>query len=144
MRFIVSILLIAVFSVARAQQPDKGALYHAIEDFDKALETRDSLALKHLLSNDVSYGHSNGWVETKAELIRNLYNGTLNYTKIKASKPEVKISGNSAWMRNVADIDAVMGGNAMSFKLKVLQVWNWENEHWVLFARQSVSIGKDK
>lgn len=144
MRSLIVILFLSICSPVLAQQPDYGSLSHAIADFDKALETRDSVALKWLLSDKISYGHSNGWVENKRELIEDLFNGKLTYTKISATKPEVKTTGNVASARSIADIDAVMDGKTMSFKLKVLQVWLWENEHWVLFARQSVPVAKEK
>ncbi len=144
MKNIFTILLLFLSCALFAQQPDYVSLNHAIADFDKALETRDTVALKWLLSDRINYGHSNGWIETKRELIEDLYNGKLIYKKITATAPATKTSGNTAAARSTADIDAVMDGKLMSFKLKVLQVWLWENEHWVLFARQSVSVPKEK
>jgi len=125
-----------------AQQADYAALNHAIADFDKALESRDSVALRWLLSDKVSYGHSNGWIENKKEVIADLFNGKLVYKKIAATKPEVSTSGNVAAARSIADIDAALDGKMMSFKLKVLQIWTWEDGHWTLFARQSVPVAK--
>jgi len=144
MKIFVTILSIFCCTISFAQQPDYGALNHAVADFDKALETKDSMALKWLLNDKVSYGHSNGWIETKKEVIDDLYNGKLTYKKIAATKPETKMSGNVVSARSIADIDALMDGKLMSFKLKVLQVWTWENEHWTLFARQSVPVPKEK
>lgn len=144
MRILLTILFVVCCSAAMAQQPDYGSLSHSIADFDKALESRDSVALKWLLNEKTSYGHSNGWVETKREVIEDLYNGKLVYKKIAATKPEVKTSGTVASARSIADIDAVLDGKLMSFKLKVLQVWLWENDHWTLFARQSVPVAKEK
>ncbi|MBE2289674.1 MAG: nuclear transport factor 2 family protein [Chitinophagaceae bacterium] len=144
MRRLFAILFVVCCSAAMAQQPDYGSLSHSIADFDKALESRDSVALKWLLHEKTSYGHSNGWVETKREVIEDLYNGKLVYKKIAATKPDVKTSGTVASARSIADIDAVLDGKFMSFKLKVLQVWLWENDHWTLFARQSVPVAKEK
>lgn len=144
MRTYLTILLFTISSAIFAQTPDYGSLNHAIADFDKALETKDSVALKWLLSDKVSYGHSNGWIETKREVIIDLYNGKLTYKKIIATTPAITTEGTVAAARSVADIDALMDGKLMSFKLKVLQVWVWENQHWVLFARQSVSMPKEK
>ncbi len=143
MKLIVIILSLFICSGLLAQQPDYASLNHAIADFDKALEGKDSVALKWLLSDKVSYGHSNGWVETKREVIDDLYNGKLTYKKINATKPDTRASGNVMSARSIADIDALMDGKMMSFKLKVLQVWIWENEHWMLFARQSVPVPKE-
>ena len=145
MRAIVLIITLAlsvpVFSQT-TQQIRKLKL--AASSLNKALMQKDSLILKSLLHEKLTYGHSNGWIETKRELIEDLYNGKLTYKKIAATAPVTKTSGNTAAARSTADIDAIMDGKLMSFKLKVLQVWLWENEHWVLFARQSVSVPKEK
>lgn len=138
------ILLLSLAVGCFAQQPDYAGINHAIQDFDKALESKDSVALNWLLSDKLIYGHSNGWTETKREVIEDLYNGKLTYKKVLTGGIVTKTNGNVAAVRSEADIDAVMGGKLLSFKLKVLQTWIWENEHWVLFARQSVSVPKEK
>jgi ketosteroid isomerase-like protein len=144
MKVLIALMLVFYGSASFAQQPDYAALNHAITDFDKALESRDSLALKWLLNDKISYGHSNGWIENKKEVVADLFNGKLIYKKIVATKPEVTTSGNVAAARSIADIDAALDGKLMSFKLKVLQVWTWEDGHWTLFARQSVPVPKEK
>jgi len=121
-----------------AQQPDARALAHAVADFDKALLSRDTVALKWIMSDKISYGHSNGWVETKKDVIGDLYNGTLSYKQINPGTPEIITEGNTASVRMMADVDVIMSGKQLQFKLKMLQVWKWENDHWILFARQSV------
>ena len=118
----------------------KAELDKAINDFDKALIARDSVSLKHLLSDDLLYGHSNGWIENKKELIADLYNGKLIYKTISPKRENLITEGNTVAVRSYAEIDCVMDGKPLSFKLKVLQVWLWKNKHWELFARQSVKI----
>ena len=108
--------------------------------FDKALVARDSAELNKLLNEDLSYGHSNGWIESKKELVADLYNGKLTYKEIKSGDHQVKIEGATAYVRTNAEIDCVMEGKPLEFKLKVLQVWIWKNKHWELFARQSVKM----
>ena len=126
---------------ALAKKPDAKRLNEAIAAFDQALINRDSVALKELLNEKVKYGHSNGWIENKKEVIADLYNGTLTYKKINTTVPDIVIAGNTAAVRTNAEIDAAMTGTAMSFKLKVLQVWVWKGKHWTLLARQSVKNG---
>jgi hypothetical protein len=144
MRVILTILFIALLTPAFAQQADRDALNLSILIFDRALEKKDSVSLKRLLSNDVTYGHSNGWVENKQEVIADLYNGKLSYERIVPSKPEITIAGKVAQVRNTAEIYATFNGQQMFFRLAVLQVWISENGHWVLFARQSAPILDEK
>lgn len=141
MKAILTLLFVSLLAPAFAQQAEREALNLSMMVFDRALEKKDSVSLKRLLSKDVTYGHSNGWVESKKELIADLYNGTIDYQRIVTTKPEILISGRVAQVRSTAEIYAAMNGGEQSYyKLKVLQVWLWENGHWVLFARQSAPL----
>lgn len=140
MKYVIVILLLLVGVSAFAQKADSKSLAKAVADFDKALINKDSVALNHLLNNDLQYGHSNGWIETKRDVIADLFNGKLIYKTIVPQSPEIKMEGKTAAVRTTSDIDVLLDGKPMAFKLKVLQVWVWKNKHWELFARQSVKI----
>ena len=140
MKYVLVILSLLASVSAFAQKADSKSLTKAIADFDKALINKDSVVLSHLLNNDLQYGHSNGWIETKSDVIADLFNGKLNYKTIVPQSPEIKMEGNTAAVRTTSDIDVLLEGKPMTFKLKVLQVWVWKNKHWELFARQSVKI----
>ena len=58
-------------------------LKDAVTKLDKALVQKDTVTLKQLLHKDLSYGHSNGWVENRNEVIKNLVQGKLTYKKIE-------------------------------------------------------------
>jgi hypothetical protein len=139
MKYLFTILL---FISTGTFAQDMAALDGASDRFDKALLNKDSVALKQLVSDKIAYGHSNGWIESKRELIDDLYNGIITYKKISKADNDTKVTfeGNTASIRSNVDIDAVMEGKLLSFKLKVLQVWVWKNKHWELFARQSVKM----
>ncbi len=140
MRYLYTILFLLVGNCLCAQSPDAKALDKAIKNFDKALLTRDSSALKNLLNEKLVYGHSNLWMETKKELIADLYNGKIKYKKIAPENAKINIEGTTAAVRNISFIDAEMEGKVLSFKLTVLQVWVWTSNRWELFARQSVKM----
>ena len=57
-------------------------LKEAVIKLDKALIAKDTAVLKQLLHKDLSYGHSNGWVETREDVFKDLVNGKLAYNKI--------------------------------------------------------------
>ncbi len=140
MKQTITILFLLISCTVFAQKANTEVLSKAINDFDKALLAKDSVSLKKLLHNNLVYGHSNGWLETKRELIDDLYNGKITYKKILPGHKEMMVEGNTASARMDADIDAEMEGKVFSFKLKVLQVWVWKSGHWELFARQSVKM----
>ena len=141
MRYLLVLLLLVPVNDLFAQMPN---IDRAIAAFDKALVNKDSTELIELLSDDVTYGHSNGWVQTKKEVIGDLYNGILTYRKLRQSNEDLKIYGNTAFVRTDADIEVEMNGNPIKLKLKVLQVWmlvdGIHKQEWKLFARQSTKI----
>ena len=54
-----------------AQSQDSKPLISAARSLNSALIQKDSLLLVKLLHPSLSYGHSNGWVENKQEVIEN-------------------------------------------------------------------------
>jgi hypothetical protein len=140
MKYLVAILFIISANCLFAQKPDSLNLLMSVKTLDEALVKQDTIQLGRLLSNELTYGHSNGWVQTKREVIDDLYNGKLSYKNIKGSDKKVVLEGNIASVRMDAEVIAVMNGNVIQLKLKVLQVWIWKNKNWELFARQSVKM----
>ncbi|HYD20914.1 MAG TPA: nuclear transport factor 2 family protein [Flavipsychrobacter sp.] len=144
MRLLLIISLFFVHTVAQAKpriKPDSAHLQKAMTELYNAMIKKDSVAMGKLVHKKISYGHSNGWVENKKEMIANLYNGKLTYTKIERSGEQVEIVRETATVRGTMDIDAVLDGKAMSFKLHVLQVWVWKDkEGWKLLGRQSLTM----
>ena len=74
MKYIFTICLLFT-SVIGFAQIDSVSLKQAMSDLDKALVTKDEKALLQLLHADVSYGHSNGWVQNKTDIINDLRSG---------------------------------------------------------------------
>lgn len=139
MRVVCSILLLFVYSICFAGGHD-AELKKAVSELNKALLQRDSAALNKLLHNKVQYGHSNGWIETKREVIDDLYNGKLVYNKIESNSVEIVEEEHAACIRSVADIDVLLNGKQVQLKLHVLQVWVKKKAGWVLLSRQSTKI----
>jgi len=137
MRYLFIILL---FLSTGAFAQKRADLEKAVTNLDMALLNKDSVMLKMLLSDQLSYGHSNGWIESKHDVIQNLFNGKLTYRQINKQSQEMAIDGGMAAVRMVIDVDVEMNGKAIQLKLSVLQVWVWKNKHWALFARQSTKV----
>jgi len=135
--FTISLLITSVG--VYAQKADTISLKKAVVELNEALQKRDTVQLKKLLDDKLNYGHSNAWVQTKRDIINDLYNGKLTYTSINAEQAQVIVNGSTALVRAVASLDVVMNGKPMQLKLNILQMWIW-NKGWKLFGRQSVKI----
>lgn len=140
MRYIltISFLFNTVFSFA---QVDSVSLKKAMSDLDKALVGNDQKTLMQLLNDDVSYGHSNGWVQTKTDIINDLKSGKLAYDKLEnTSEHVVAINDHWATVRTTTNAEAKMNGNVVQLKLHILEVWLKTKAGWQLIARQGVKL----
>ena len=140
MRLLLLISLFFIATVAQAKpKPDSANLKKAMTELNVAMIKKDSVTLGKVLHKKLSYGHSNGWIENKKEMVANLFNGKLTYNKREQTNEQVEIVRETATVRSTSDIDVLMDGKPMTFKLQVLQVWVWKDkEGWKLLGRQSV------
>lgn len=132
---VIALLLTAVVAGA---QTEEAKLATTINEFHQALVKGNTVSINQQTDKALSYGHSNGWVETKNELIKNLETGYMKYIGYKEDSLQVVINGNIANARFVADITATLNGKEGNFHLKVLEVWVKKGKRWLLFARQAV------
>jgi len=110
--------------------------FHA---FHQALILVDTSFIKHVAINELTYGHSNGWVETKTDILKNLTTGYLKYFEIKEDSLNIKLKRKVAVVRFVGDYKVSLnGGEAIRYHLKVLELWMRNGKNWKLFARQAV------
>jgi hypothetical protein len=128
-----------VISVA---QVDSVSLKEAMSALDKALVNKDEKALVQLLDADVSYGHSNGWVQNKTDILNDLKSGKLVYDRIENTSTAI-IAINNTWAIVRTNTNAQGRSAAVpafDLKLHVLQVWLKTKNGWQLLARQSTKI----
>ena len=137
MKIGITILLFFVSSFTFAQP---SSLKETVVKLEKALVAKDTTALKQLLHQDLTYGHSNGWIETKEDIIKNLTSGKLIYHKIESDSVGWKTGANWASRRSHTKIEATLNGNALHLNLHVLQVWLKTKQGWQLVARQSTKL----
>lgn len=137
MKFLISILFLSV-SFSCVAQTDEEKLISTIKEFHQALVKKNTVSINQQTDKALSYGHSNGWVENKTDIINDLQTGYISYQYFKEDSIAVTINGNIANVRFVADITATLKGTTSNFHLKVLEVWVKKGKRWVLFARQAV------
>jgi hypothetical protein len=134
---ILSILFVSILGFANAQTEDN-KLTATIKEFHQALVKKNIVSINQQTDKALSYGHSNGWIETKTDMLRNIETGYMSYLSYQEDSLKVEINGNMAHARFIADISARLNGNDGNFHLKVLEVWVKKGKRWLLFARQAV------
>jgi Domain of unknown function (DUF4440) len=136
-RFVVTILLLSASLFCYAQT-DEEKLTATVKEFHQALVNKNTVSINQQTDKVLSYGHSNGWVQSKTDIIKDFETGYISYQAFKEDSITVAINGNMANVRFVADIAATMKTTSYNFHLKVLEVWVKKGKRWVLFARQAV------
>lgn len=137
-------LFFAVYSFAQPAPQMRGTdeekLITTVKEFHQAMVNKNTGSINQQTDKALSYGHSNGWIETKAEMMKNLETGYISYQGYKEDSITVVINGNMANVRFIADITATMKAATNNYHLKVLEVWVKKGKRWVLFARQAVKV----
>jgi hypothetical protein len=127
-----------LFVCSFAQQTDEEKLIVTVKEFHQALVKKNTVSINQQTDKALSYGHSNGWVQTKTDMIKDFETGYISYQGFKEDSITVTMNGNMANVRFVADIIATLKGTTSSFHLKVLEVWIKKGNRWILFGRQAV------
>lgn len=131
-----SLLSVICLSPLFAQQDQ---VISALKQFHQSMIGKNP-AKETYLNDKLSYGHSNGWIETKEEFIKDIETGYITYHGYKEDSINVSVDGNIAHARFVADIESTMNGERKTSHLRVLEVWVKQKNKWKLFVRQAVRL----
>jgi hypothetical protein len=125
---------------SRAESTEDASVGQAVEALRKALLTADKGELEKLAADQLSYGHSSGKVQTKAEFVDGVM--TRKATVKSLSFPELNIAvvGDAAVVRHLYVSDSETDVKPNSVKIGALQVWQKQGGNWKLLARQGFTL----
>jgi len=126
--------------LASAQANDEAAVKEGVEILRKALFEADKAKLDQVASAQISYGHSDGRVETKEQFINGVM--TRKQTVKSLAFPELKVAvvGNAAIARHIYLAESELEGKQTTTKIGALQVWQKQDGAWKLLARQGFRL----
>jgi ketosteroid isomerase-like protein len=132
-------LLTGVHS-APAQSSDEAAIAQAVEAFRKAMLGADRSQFEALCADQLSYGHSAGRLETKAQFIDGSTSGRTTWKFITLTDQTNQIVGPNAIARHILTGETVSEGKTNAIKIGILMVWQKQDGRWKLLARQAYRI----
>ena len=133
-------LVLFLFNSSFAQIDSVG-LKNAMQQLDKALLQKDETVLKSVLHKDLSYGHSNGWIQSKSDILNDFTSGKLTYSKIENnSSAIIVINKDYATVKTNTNAEGVVNGTAFKLTLHIMQFWIKTKKGWQLIARQSSKL----
>lgn len=113
---------------------------NALVNMESSMIAGDTTELNKLLHPQLSFGHSNGWVQTKGDVINDLSTGKLRYRKMGREAEQWTVTENLAIIRYSGGFTYLLNGTEGNLDLHVVQVWMKTNEGWKLITRQSTKI----
>ena len=143
MRKPAAVLLVLFLLIAKSSfaQIDSIGLKNAMQQLDKALLQKVETVLKSVLHKDVSYGHSNGWIQSKNDILNDFTSGKLVYNKIENnSSAIITISKKYATVKTNTNAEGMVNNTAFKLTLHIMQFWIKTKKGWQLIARQSTKL----
>ncbi len=123
-----------------ANDNDVKLLEANIETLRLAMVDANGLVLGNLACEELTYGHSNGNLQTKAEFVETIVSGKSDFLSIRLTNPFIKIYGDTAIARHEFNAETNDGGKPGSVRLHILWVWRKESGGWKMLARQAVRM----
>ncbi len=141
MKTLLTLFLFFSISVAFAQAEKE--VESAMQNLRTALLAEDANALKTLTSENLTYGHSGGVIESQEEFVAVFASKKSDYQKWDVSNQTISINGKDVAIvrQNVkAELLSTEAGNINKLDLGLLMVWVKEKGDWKLLARQAFRL----
>jgi ketosteroid isomerase-like protein len=137
---IAGFVLLSLAIGANAQSKDETGVADAVEKLRKAMIDGDKAALENAVSDQLSYGHSGGHVEGKAEFVEKIVTGKSDFVTIYLVEQTISISGKTAVVRHKLNATTNDNGKPGEVHLLVLLIFQKDHKQWKLLARQAVKV----
>jgi ketosteroid isomerase-like protein len=134
------VCLVLTCSSAFAQQATEADVARAMDALNAAIVSADAQKLNEITGAQLSYGHSNGRLENKAEFVAALVERRSVFTKIDITNQKIVMMGNTAIVRNHLSGDTNTGGKPAHVELDVMYVFRLEGGDWKLIGRQAYKL----
>jgi len=140
--YLLSFLFFLALTITPQAQGNKveQAIISLEQQWVDALVKADGAALEQIYSDQLTYTHSSGSTDTKAEYITNLKAGKTKYESLVREDVKVRVFGNTVLHTSKTNIRLISNGQPSAFAVKVLHVWVKEGSKWRMVAHQTTRL----
>lgn len=133
-------LVCFIFGFTQNYSKKEKALLSQVSKLDSLMQNNDSKILE-LFSADVSFGHSNGWVQNYQDFKTDFESGKVKYQSVNQTElKEFKIKNKFANIRRIVAVKGLYKNEIFEMKLSVLEFWIRQKGIWKLWSRQSATL----
>lgn len=98
---------------------------------------RQADSLDRMLDDRLQFVHSNGWVQTKREVLDDMRSGKLVYQRVTIKEVAVRLYDKTAVVNGLGTFEGVNSGNAFKLDLRYTEVYAYDRGRWMLVSRHS-------
>lgn len=133
-------LVCVIFGFSQKYSRKEKVLLDQVSRLDSLMQNNDSKILG-LFSTDVSFGHSNGWVQNYQDFKTDFESGKVKYQSVNQTELRgFKIKNKFANIRRIVAVKGLYKNDIFEMKLSVLEFWIRQKGIWKLWSRQSVTL----
>ncbi|WP_316811601.1 nuclear transport factor 2 family protein [Pedobacter heparinus] len=126
--------------LASAQSKDETKIAELTEKLRVSMISGNKADLESLVTDNLTYGHSNGHIEDKAAFVKALSSKASDFKTIELSDQSITVAGNTAIVRHHLRGNTNDGGIPAKVNLGVVLIWEKQGDTWKLLARRSFKI----
>jgi hypothetical protein len=135
-RITIGLMIIVSFSFAQTKEEQEVADL-CQKKFRWMIEAKSD-SLRDILDDQLTYIHSNGWVQTKTDVINDLTNGRIVYQKIEVQDLKARLYKETAIVNGRGKFTYLAGGMMLATTdLMFTETYLLINKKWKLVARHA-------
>lgn len=135
-----SLIAPALIGPALAESGDEAAVKHAVEEMRTAYLKQDKAKLEAMTAPQLSYSHSDGRIQDKAEFIKGVMDRKAHVKSLEYPDLKIHVVGDVAIVRHLWVSESELDGKTTNTKIGVMQVWHKTGGNWKLLARSSYRL----
>ncbi len=141
MRFFPILFLFCfVFGFSQNYSKDEKMVLLQAKKLDSLMMNNDTQIID-LFCSDVSFGHSNGWIQNSEDFKKDFSSKKAVYKEIKQTEvSEIKKFKNTFSIRRKIKVSGLYKNQDFDMNLSLLEIWIKKKSQWKLWSRQSVEI----
>lgn len=133
-------LLFFIYGYSQKYSKAEKAVLIQAQKLDSLMKNNDH-SIVNLLSENVTFGHSNGWIQNFDDFKKDFSSQKVVYKELSQTEvSEIKKFKNTVSLRRTIKVIGLYKNQDFRMKLALLEIWIKMKSKWVLWSRQSVEV----
>jgi len=117
-----------------------GEIEHVEQERCDAMIAADGTALQRLFSDEATWIHSSGQIDSREAFIEKITSGASRYLTINRTETTIRLYGDVAVSAGIATMTAIAGGVSKSLRNRYVNVWVADGSGFRLVSAQSTKV----